>query len=139
MVLKSIISTILMRIFLEPILRNQELLQAQVTDPSWHSPLLDVTFELSGDTLKIYDPDGKPFLTYLEVIEAKKSAEAEAEKQKAAEAERNKKPKQRDKKLKRKNRKLKRKNKKPKQRNKKPRDKKIKQKKLKPMLKKRLR
>ena len=63
--------------------RNQGFLQSQVVDPSWHSPLLDVTFELTGDSLKIYDSNGKPFLTYLEILEENERLDFEAEKQKA--------------------------------------------------------
>ena len=63
--------------------RNQEVLHEQITDPSWRSPLLNVTFELTEDTLKIYDPNGKPFLTFLEILEENESLGLEAEKQKA--------------------------------------------------------
>jgi Uma2 family endonuclease len=46
----------------------------------WVSPLTGVRFELErqakGRELKLYEPDGKPFLTYLELRQARKTAEA---------------------------------------------------------------
>ncbi len=64
--------------------REGELLQENLGLLEWHSPLLDVRFELEEDTLKVYDPQGKPFLTYVERFEAEKAAQ---EREKAAQEE----------------------------------------------------
>jgi Uma2 family endonuclease len=39
----------------------------------WTSPLLDVRFELSSGELKLIGPDGRPFATYVEVVERAES------------------------------------------------------------------
>ena len=39
----------------------------------WTSPLLGVRFELSSGDLKIIGPDGRPFATYVEVVERAES------------------------------------------------------------------
>ena len=64
-------------------------MEVQTVDPTWHSPLLNVNFELLKDTLKIYDSEGKPFLTYVERAGLAKKAEKKAQKaeEKAQKAE----------------------------------------------------
>ncbi len=56
----------------------------------WASPRLGVTFDLSGDRLVIRYPDGRPFLTMVELASDRDAAmeRAEAEKQRADDAER---------------------------------------------------
>ena len=41
----------------------------EVIEPinGWTSPLLNIRFELADDTLKIYRPNGEPFLTFTEI------------------------------------------------------------------------
>lgn len=46
---------------------------------NWVSPRLGIRFELSEDELKIYRPDGQPFLSYLEVEQQRQQAEERAE------------------------------------------------------------
>ena len=55
----------------------------------WVSPRLGVRFELSAMGLRIYQPNGEPFLTYLELVEQREAERerAEAERERA-EAER---------------------------------------------------
>jgi hypothetical protein len=36
---------------------------------NWTSPILQVRFDLSGRELKLFGPDGSPFLTYQEIAE----------------------------------------------------------------------
>lgn len=56
----------------------------QVANPSGHvSPRLGVRFDMSGPELVIYDPNGQPFLTFLELGE-----QAEQAKQQATQAQR---------------------------------------------------
>ncbi len=45
----------------------------------WVSPRLGIKFELSEDELKIYRPDGQPFLSYLEVEQLWRQAQERAE------------------------------------------------------------
>jgi Uma2 family endonuclease len=52
--------------------RNGQLFQEELLEPIWVSPLMSITFELQEDTLLIRDPEGKPFLTYLERTESEK-------------------------------------------------------------------
>jgi Uma2 family endonuclease len=52
----------------------------QVANPSGHvSPRLGVRFDMSGPELVIYDPNGQPFLTFLELGERAEQAERRAE------------------------------------------------------------
>lgn len=44
----------------------------------WVSPRLGIRFDLGGPELQIFGPDGKPFLTFTEVVELREIAEAEA-------------------------------------------------------------
>ena len=62
----------------------------------WISPLLKISFE-HGDELKIYGPDGRPFLTYVQLVAERnlqklraeqEKQRAEQEKQRAEQAER---------------------------------------------------
>lgn len=68
--------------------RNGQILEEELAEPTWHSPLLGVTFELQADTLLIRDTNGKPFLTYLERTQAEEAERQakEAEKQAKEEA-----------------------------------------------------
>jgi Uma2 family endonuclease len=59
----------------------------------WRSPRLGVRFELEELELSLYYPDGSPFLTYVELNQARREAEARAQRaaahaQHAAEAQR---------------------------------------------------
>lgn len=45
----------------------------------WVSPRLGIKFELSETELKIYRPDGQPFLSYLDVEQQRRQAEERAE------------------------------------------------------------
>ncbi len=40
----------------------------------WISPLLGIRFEWSPETLKLFQPDGEPFLSYLELVDFNKEA-----------------------------------------------------------------
>ncbi|MEB3179020.1 MAG: Uma2 family endonuclease [Nostocaceae cyanobacterium] len=55
----------------------------------WVSPRLGIRFELSGEDLVIYRPDGQQFLTYVELDQQRQQAEARAaqERQRAEQAE----------------------------------------------------
>jgi len=55
----------------------------------WTSPRLGIRFELSGEDLVIYRPDGQQFLTYVELDQQRQQAEARAaqERQRAEQAE----------------------------------------------------
>ncbi|MEB3248136.1 MAG: hypothetical protein VKK07_02205, partial [Merismopediaceae bacterium] len=48
----------------------------------WVSPKLGIRFQLGADTLKVYYPDGRPFLSTVQLAE-----QAEQEKQRADQAE----------------------------------------------------
>jgi Uma2 family endonuclease len=48
--------------------QGQELQEVAVPLP-WTSPLLKVRFELTDGPLRIYGPDGKPFATYVELVQ----------------------------------------------------------------------
>jgi Uma2 family endonuclease len=45
----------------------------------WTSPLLSVRFDLLSGELKIHGPDGRPFATYLELIEQREAEHQRAE------------------------------------------------------------
>jgi Uma2 family endonuclease len=51
----------------------------------WVSPRLGIRFELAGDDLHLYTPDGRPFLTFQELLQQsqKETQRAEAERQRA--------------------------------------------------------
>ncbi len=55
---------------------------------SWVSPRLGIRFDLSGEELQIYRPDGTPFLSYLEIEELleQERQRAEQERQRAEQA-----------------------------------------------------
>jgi len=54
----------------------------EVTSPlPWISPRLNVRFELTDGPLRIYGPDGKPFSTYLELVEQREQVFEEKEKE----------------------------------------------------------
>jgi Uma2 family endonuclease len=54
------------------------LLEIPQTD-GWISPRLGIRFDLSGEELQIFDPDGKRFLTYVELVVARDEARLAAE------------------------------------------------------------
>lgn len=54
--------------------RDGQFLQDELVAQTWVSPLMKITFELQEDTLLIIDPEGKPFLTYVQRVEAEKEA-----------------------------------------------------------------
>jgi Uma2 family endonuclease len=47
----------------------------------WTSPRLGVRFERTGETLRLIGPDGRPFQTFQENLQARRAAEARAEAQ----------------------------------------------------------
>jgi hypothetical protein len=52
---------------------------------TWVSPCLGLRFDVEAPEMRVLRPDGRPFLTYLEQVAARKEAEAGRQ---AAEAER---------------------------------------------------
>jgi Uma2 family endonuclease len=50
----------------------------------WPSPRLGIRFDLSGEELVIYRPDGKRFLTFLELMEQQELAQRRAEEERKA-------------------------------------------------------
>ena len=71
---------------LEIWLRQGEHLQAMSHVKGWRSPKLGIRFELTPETLKIYYPDGRPFLSPVELAQRMEQEAARAE-QEAARAE----------------------------------------------------
>ena len=57
-------------------LRNQEQNRLEPVDDvqNWQSPRLGIRFELTDESLNIFNPDGTKFLTYLEQVEQKEQA-----------------------------------------------------------------
>jgi Uma2 family endonuclease len=49
---------------------------------NWVSPRLGIRFDLSGDELVIYRPDGKRFLTFVELVQQQEEAQRRAEDEK---------------------------------------------------------
>lgn len=49
------------------------------SDSDWVSPLLNIRFDMSGDELQLFRPDGTPFLSFQEVVAKVESAEERAE------------------------------------------------------------
>ncbi|MCU0444827.1 MAG: Uma2 family endonuclease [Microscillaceae bacterium] len=54
--------------------RAHEGLVEQIIELEWYSPSLQVTFRLESHTLKIFDNQGKAFLTFVEQAQAKEEA-----------------------------------------------------------------
>jgi Uma2 family endonuclease len=49
----------------------------ELIDPAhWTSPRLGIRFDLSGEELQIYRPDGQPFVTYTEMAQRAEKAES---------------------------------------------------------------
>ena len=71
---------------LEIWLRQRERLKRVSHLKGWVSPRLGIRFVLTPDTLEIYDPEGRPFLSSVELARLAKAAVARAE-QEAARAE----------------------------------------------------
>lgn len=72
---------------LEIWLRRRESLKRVSHLNGWVSPRLGIRFVLTPDTLEIYDPEGRPFLSSVELARLAKSAVVRAE-QEAVRAER---------------------------------------------------
>jgi Uma2 family endonuclease len=53
----------------------------------WVSPRLGIRFDLSGDELVIYRPDGQPFLTFVELMQHKEEAERRMQQERRAKEE----------------------------------------------------
>jgi hypothetical protein len=49
----------------------------------WRSPRLGIRFDMEGKELSLYYPDGRPFLSFLELNHARVAAEARAKKAEA--------------------------------------------------------
>jgi Uma2 family endonuclease len=64
---------------LEVFRRTEGGLQEVALDGPWTSPLLGVRFELTPTTLRLTGPDGRPFLTYQELAQARDEAEQRAD------------------------------------------------------------
>ncbi|CAN5893337.1 DUF4351 domain-containing protein [soil metagenome] len=45
--------------------------------PGWVSPRLGVRFELEGEQLRLFEPSGRPFASYMELLRQRDQAEAE--------------------------------------------------------------
>jgi Uma2 family endonuclease len=58
--------------------RQQGRLQPILQMDGWVSPRLGIRFDLSGDELVIFRPDGAPFLTYLEQAEQRVESQQQA-------------------------------------------------------------
>lgn len=61
--------------------RHNDILVLQTLGEEWVSPILRVRWKMNKGILEIYGPDGKPFLSYLEVIEEQIAAIEELERQ----------------------------------------------------------
>jgi Uma2 family endonuclease len=70
----------------EVYMRNLERLEKIAYVKGWCSPRLQIKFEPSKETLQIYYPDGRPFLTSIELAEQAEQARIQAE-QATAQAE----------------------------------------------------
>jgi Uma2 family endonuclease len=66
-------------ITLEGWLRDGEALKLVPEMDTWVSPRLQVRFVLESDTLRLFRPDGAPFLTFVELDEKRRIAEQRAE------------------------------------------------------------
>jgi uncharacterized protein YllA (UPF0747 family) len=57
-------------------IRNQEQNRLEPIDDvqNWISPRLGIRFELTDESLNIFNPDGSKFLTYLEQVQQKEQA-----------------------------------------------------------------
>ena len=64
---------------LDGYLRGEMGLTSVVDMSDWISPLLDIRFDISGSELQLFYPDGRPFLTFQEVLQRAESAEERAE------------------------------------------------------------
>ena len=68
------------RDFLRAWMRRGVILEEIALKGSWVSPKLGVRFELGGDELEVYGPDGKRFLTYVELTRQRDEEQQEREK-----------------------------------------------------------
>lgn len=55
---------------------TQERLEPVDNVQNWQSPSLGIRFELTDESLNIFNPDGTKFLTYLEQVEQKEKAQS---------------------------------------------------------------
>ncbi|MDX2305342.1 MAG: Uma2 family endonuclease [Microscillaceae bacterium] len=67
--------------------REGERLDNVLIEPDYISPLLGVRFEIREDDLYIFNPDGTPFLTYVQIDAARKEALALAEEERKTKEE----------------------------------------------------
>jgi Uma2 family endonuclease len=67
--------------------RGTEGLVEQTTEPEWISPSMQVKFKLENGTLKIFDNQGKSFLTFVEQAQAKDNALKMAEEERKGKEE----------------------------------------------------
>ena len=66
------------RFELEGFIREGDILNDILEMNGWVSPRMNVRFEIEpGSELRLFDPDGEPFATYLEVVEQAETAEQE--------------------------------------------------------------
>ena len=54
--------------------RGDDLVEIEQAD-GWTSPRLGVRFDLSSGDLQVFGPDGRPFATYVEVVEQRECEE----------------------------------------------------------------
>jgi Uma2 family endonuclease len=59
--------------------RQGEVLEDITSMDGWISPRLGVRFERDGNTLVLYQPDGEPFTTYVDLIAQREQARQDAE------------------------------------------------------------
>jgi Uma2 family endonuclease len=66
-------------------LRSGDVLREIPNMNGWVSPRLGIRFESSGDDLRLYTPDGRPFLTFQELLQQsqKETQRADTERQRA--------------------------------------------------------
>ncbi|NJP04636.1 MAG: Uma2 family endonuclease [Chloroflexaceae bacterium] len=60
-------------------LRQDDKLRLQRCDDSWTSPLLGMRFDLGADGLRLWYPDGQPFVSFSESERQRRKAEQRAE------------------------------------------------------------
>jgi Uma2 family endonuclease len=67
--------------------RDNDKLNTEEIENKFESPLLGITFDISGEELQVTNPDNTPFLTYVQQNEERKKALLEAEEAKQREEE----------------------------------------------------
>lgn len=61
--------------------RQNDLLEEQLIEDEWMSPILGVRWSMKNGILELYRPDGQPFLSYLELLEEQNAAIEELQEQ----------------------------------------------------------